>query len=107
MTRVRMLVAATLATLVAPALALAQAQAQSQGQTVQGAQEFLRITYSSGGVNGAFDGGTGYNSVQQSWYSCRRQMVFAGSSLMPPQYDDVCGNTQYGTWTAPDYLAVV
>jgi hypothetical protein len=103
MSKVNMLVAATLATLLAPTLALAQAQ----GQTVQGAHEFLRITYSSGGVNGAFDAGSGYNSVQQSWYSCRRQMVFAGSSLMPPQYDDVCGNTQYGTWTAPDYAAVV
>lgn len=101
MLKVGMLVAVAVATLAAPALAPAQ------GQTVEGAQTFLRITYSSGGVNGSFDGGSGYNTVQQSWYSCRRQMVFAGSELMPAQYDDVCGNTQYGTWTAPDYPAVV
>lgn len=100
MSKVRMLVAAAIVGLAAPMLALAE------GQTVQGAQEFLRITFSSGGVSGAFNGGSGYNVVQQSWYTCRRQMVFAGSDLMPPQYDDVCGNTQYGTWGAPDYSAI-
>ena len=99
MRKLRMLVVVA-ATLFAPTLALAE------GQTVQGAQEFLRITFGSGGVNGAFDWGSGYQSVQQSWYTCRRQMVFAGSEYMPPQYDDVCGNTQYGTWSAPDYQAV-
>jgi hypothetical protein len=92
---------AIVATLLAPTLAVAE------GQTVQGAQEVLRITYASGGVSGAVDYGQGYNTVQQSWYTCRRQMVFAGSEYMPAQYDDVCGNTQYGTWQAPNFGAVV
>ena len=100
MLKVGMLVAAIVATLAAPALA------RAEGQTVQGAQEFLRITYSSGGVNGAFDGGSGYNAVQESWYTCRNEMVFAGSDLMPAQYQETCGNTQYRTWNAPDYQAV-
>jgi hypothetical protein len=95
-----MLVAATVATLAMSTHALAE------GQTVQGAQEFLRITFSSGGVNGAFDGGSGYNAVQESWYTCRNEMIFAGSDLMPPQYQEVCGNTQYRTWNAPDYQGV-
>jgi hypothetical protein len=99
MRKFRMLVVVA-ASLFAPTLALAE------GQTVQGAQEFLRITFASGNVSGSFDWGSGYQVVQQSWYTCRRQMVFAGSEYMPPQYDDVCGNTQYGKWTAPDYRAV-
>ena len=100
MSKVRVLLAMAVAALAAPTLVLAE------GQTVQGAQEFLRITYASGGVSGSFNAGSGYNVVQQNWYTCRRTMVFAGSDLMPAQYDDVCGNTQYGTWSAPDYQGI-
>ena len=100
MLKVRLIAALVVAGLAAPSLV------QAEGQTVQGAQEFLRITFGSGGVNGAFDAGRGYNTVQLTWYTCRKEMIFAGSDLMPPAYQDVCGNTQYGTWTAPDYLGV-
>lgn len=84
-----------------PSVVAAQVQ-----QTPQGAHEFLRIIFSGGGVSGYLDYGQGENVGRMSWYTCRRQMTFAGSELMPAQYEDVCGNTQFGQWTGPAYKAI-
>lgn len=97
----KLLKSLSLFSILVPAVAVAQVT-----QTAAGAHEFLRISTSSGGVSGYLDRGSGENRGRMSWYSCRRQMVFAGSEYMAPQYDDVCGNTQYGDWTAPAYKAI-
>jgi len=94
------------AALLALGLAPNMPGASAQTQTVQGAHEFLRITFANGGVSGALDAGLGYNTVLEQWNRCPQRMMTPGTSLMRPTYGEVCEGMRSGRFSAPDFAAI-
>lgn len=72
------------AALVCAGAAGLQGPALAQTQTLEGAQEFMRLSFAQGGVKFAVDLGSGFSSV-------------------PMQFQWVGAGVQRGTWSVPPY----